>query len=373
MTLQKNSGAVSRFAKLMKFSAWLQGLPNKLTPPPFRLMQIGSAYWQSRTLYVAVRLDIATVLQDQELDAAAIATRVSANPDATARLLRLLAAMDIFEETVPGVYRNNKLSNYLRADNPKNVRAMILMHNSEAMGRPWFEQLERGVREGVPPFRLSHGEDLFEYLNHQAEFDKLFSEAMDSVQALTGDSFATDFDWSRFDRIIDVGGSRGAKSLAILQRHAQLSALVVDRAQVITEAQAYWSAHRTPGVERMRFAAGDVLSSTPAAQGEKDIYLVSAVLHGFDDDTCVQALTQLARASGQSGARIAIMEVVLPEHKADLARASFDMQMFMATEGRERSLAQWQALFARSGVTLQEIVGLQSFGSILVLLPEGRN
>ena len=370
MTLQKNAGAVGRFAKLMKFSAWLQALPNKLTPPPFRLMQIGSAFWQSRVLYVAARLDIATVLGSAELDATVIATRLSANPDATARLLRLLAAMGIFGETAPGVYHNNKLSNFLRTDNPKNVRAMILMHNSETMSRPWFEQLERGVREGVPPFSLSHGEELFDYLDHHAEFDQLFSQAMDSVEALTGDSFATDFDWGRFGRIIDVGGSRGTRSLAILQRHSQLSALVVDRAQVVAEAQAFWATRSTPGVERMHFQAGDLLTSVPPAQSDRDIYLLSAVLHGFDDETCVKALMHLARASGNSGARVAVMEVVLPEINADVARASFDMQMFMGTKGRERTLTQWTSLFERSGMALQEVVYLQSFGSILVTLPK---
>src|SRR5512144_1428222 len=65
MTLQKNSGAVRRFAKLSRFGAWLQNLPNKIVPPPFRLLQISASYWQSRALYVAARLDIATVLADR--------------------------------------------------------------------------------------------------------------------------------------------------------------------------------------------------------------------------------------------------------------------------------------------------------------------
>jgi hypothetical protein len=64
------------------------------------------------------------------------------------------------------------------------------------------------------------------------------------------------------------------------------------------------------------------------------------------------------------------MEIVLPELKADIAMASFDMQMFMGTRGRERTLTQWKSLFERSGMALQELVGLQSFGSILVLLPK---
>jgi hypothetical protein len=44
-----------------------------------------------------------------------------------------------------------------------------------------------------------------------------------------------------------------------------------------------------------------------------------------------------------------------------------DMQMYGTTRGRERTLREWQWLFERSGLKLQEVVGLQSFGKILVL------
>jgi len=367
MSYQLNSGAVRRFAKAMKFGSWLQAIPNKLTPPPFRLMQIGSAFWQSRALHVAARLDIATWLGDDELDSVEIASRIAANADATGRLLRMLVAMGIFEERAPHVFRNNKLSTFLRTDNPKNVRAMILMHNSDAMSRPWYERLEQGVREGLPPFQLSHGEELFDYLDHHADFDTLFSEAMDAVEALTGDSFATDFDWGRFDRIIDVGGSRGTKALALLKRHTSLTALVVDRAQVIAEAEQYWVTHGTGEMDRLRFQAGDLLAEIPPALSEKDIYLLSAVLHGFDDATCINILRNLATACGRTGARVALLEMVLPDVGADLAGASFDMQMFMGSRGRERTLKEWTTLFDSAGMTLEEVVGLQSFGNILVL------
>ena len=69
---------------------------------------------------------------------------------------------------------------------------------------------------GEVPFHLSHGRELYSYMDDHAEFDSLFARAMDSVEVLMGDSFAADFDWGRFDRIIDVGGSKGSKSLAIL-------------------------------------------------------------------------------------------------------------------------------------------------------------
>ena len=120
-------------------------------------------------------------------------------------------------------------------------------------------------------------------------------------------------------------------------------------------------------LQRMSYEACDVLQAVPKAESDKDIYLLSAVLHGFDDDTCRHRAAQRGECrrrhrrhhrrdgDGHAGCQ------------ADAATASFDMQMFVNSRGRERTLGEWQRLFEKSGVVLQEVVGLQSFGKILVL------
>jgi hypothetical protein len=368
MSLQKNSGAVRRFARLMRFSTWLQGLPNRLTPAPFRLLQIGSAFWQSRALYVAARLDIATLLADETLAAEEIARRLAVDTGALYRLLRMLVAMGIFVEEKPRRFGNNSLSNCLRQDNPGNMRPMILLHNSEEMSRPWYQNLEQGVRRGRVPFELAHGEELFSYLDRHHEFDALFAQAMDSVEALTGDSFATDFDWGRYERLIDVGGSKGAKSVTILKRHPALRALVVDREPVVRNAAHHWRGRVEQGIlDRLSFQPGDLFEPLPPAAGDREIYLLSAVLHGFDDESCVRVLQNVAAAAHPAKATIALMELVLPERGADSVATSLDMQMLVNTRGRERTLGEWQTLFQSSGLVLDEVVSLRSFVKILVL------
>lgn len=364
MRLQKNTGAVRRFARLMKVGAWLQGLTQRGTPAPFRLLLIGSAFWQSRALYVAARLDVAGELADAELSSAELAARCHANEHALFRLLRMLAALGVFSEVAPGRFRNNALSHRLRRDNPQCVRDMILLHNSPELSLPWLHTLEEGIRTGTPPFALQFGEELFDYMDTHADFDRLFSRAMDAVEALAGDSFATDFDWSQFRRVIDVGGSAGSKSRAILRHHAALDALVVDRPAIIEQVLA--EASHDDLRERMHFQGADALQGVPAARDAGDIYLLSALLHGFDDTQCIRILRHVATGIGQSGAICAILEVVMPPQGADYASASFDMQMFIGTRGQERTLAQWQTLFAQSGLRLREEVDLQSFAKILV-------
>ncbi len=368
MSLQRRPLVARAFGVAARLASGIQAWPNRMTPPAFRLLQIGSAFWQSRALYVAARLDLATALADQPMSAATLAERVQADPQALLRLLRMLVAMGVFEEDLPGVYRNNKLSHALRSDQAHSVRAMVLMHNAPEMSRPWFEQLEQGIRSGEAPFRLQHGQALYDYMDAHPEFDALFAEAMDRVEALTGDSFATEFDWRAFERVIDVGGSKGAKSMAILKRHPHLQAVVVDRAQTIEQAADFWRERgESRHLPRMRFEVGDVLTSVPAAASSRDAYLLSAVLHGFDDATCAQALRTVARAAAPNGARIVLLEMVMPDRHADLTAATFDMQMFMGTRGRERTLGEWRNVFKLGGVELIEIVNLASFGKMLVL------
>lgn len=369
MSLQQQALRTRAFQWAMNLSTRLQRLPNRLVPPPFRLMQIGSAFWQSRVLHVAAQLDLATTLADQRLTLDDLAARSQVDPNALGRLLRMLAAMGVFEIDRDGRVANNPMSQPLRTDSSVCVRNMVLMHNSPEMSKPWYEALETGVRGGQVPFAVCHGQAMYAYMDDHAEFDALFSRAMDEVESLGGDSFATAFDWGAFDRVIDIGGSKGAKSAAILRRHLSLRAVVVDRPQVVSQARAWWSAKGDPRCrDRIEFLEGDALSGPlPAAEGVRDAYLLSALLHGFDDAACIDGLRQVGRAVGNTGAAVVLLELVMPDHGADLISAAFDMQMFMGTRGRERTHQEWQAVISRSGLVLEEVVMLASFGRMLVL------
>ena len=194
MSFQRQALRSRAFQWAVRLSNRLQLLPNRLAPAPFRLMQIGSAFWQSRVLYVAARLDLATTVADQRLSVTDLSSQLGVDEDALHRLMRMLSAMGIFEIGRDGRVANNALSQPLRTDNPMCVRNMVLMHNSPELSRPWYETLEQGVREGKIPFALFHGFDLYSYRDAHPEFEALFSRAMEEVEFLGGDGFAVAFD-----------------------------------------------------------------------------------------------------------------------------------------------------------------------------------
>lgn len=367
-TLQRNGFKVKMFHRAIRFANALALLPNKLVPPPFRIIQIGSAYWQSRALYVATELGVADTMGDDEMASDEVAETLNLHADYLYRLLRMLSSIGVFEECGERRFRNNKLSNCLRSDSPQSVREMLLLHNSPEMSRPWSEALGPALRNGEVPFVQTHGEQLFDYLDHHPKFDALFTRAMESVEVLTGIDYLDDFDWGRFERLIDVGGSNGSKALAILKRHPQMRALVFDRPQVVENAADEWRDKVDAELlERVTFSGGDMLKTIPSARSERDIYLFIAIFHGMGDAQVDKVLANLRAACRPHRPTIAIIDCLAEAQGIDPSVASFDMQMLIGTHGRERTEAEWRTLLERGGFTLQEIVSLRSFARLLVV------
>jgi len=92
MNLFKNKLAIKRYGRMMRFANWLQQIPNKVTPPPFRLIQIGSAFWHSRVLYIGAKLELADEIGDKERSTSSLAKTLQLNEDHLYRLMRTLAS-----------------------------------------------------------------------------------------------------------------------------------------------------------------------------------------------------------------------------------------------------------------------------------------
>lgn len=352
----------------MCFANWLQQIPNKVTPPPFRLIQIGSALWDSRALYIGTKLGLADEIGDKEITISSLANTLNLYDDHLYRLMRMLSSIGIFTETSHRTFKNSKLSSYLRKDNPESVRAMILMHNSPEMVAPWIESLESSLRDGSVPFEKLHGAGLFEYMSQNREFDRLFSQAMDSVENVAGVQFLDDFNWSLFDRLIDVGGSTRSKSLTILRANPKLKAIVFDRPEVISDAMDKWQMNIDESVlSRMEFVGGDALEYIPQAESNKDIYLFIAVFHSLGDDDCRTVLHNLKTAMSDKSSYAVIADAVANEVNTDPVIASMDMQMLMGTKGRERSISEWKQLFTDTGFAVEKVMDTRSFAKFIVI------
>lgn len=141
---------------------------------------------------------------------------------------------------------------------------------------------------------------------------------------------------------VDVGGADGQLVLELMAAHPGLRGQVLDLPHAAERARE--EAGKRGLADRFTAVAGDFFTAVPGA----DLYLLKTVLHDWDDDQCVSILRN-CRAAVNDGGRALVVETVVGKiGESDFAALS-DMAMLAVTNGIERDLDEFDALFAASG------------------------
>lgn len=105
---------------------------------------------------------------------------------------------------------------------------------------------------------------------------------------------------------------------------------------------------------------GDFFAEVPPA----DVYLVSMILHDWDDDACLRLLRSIAR-SASHGTRLVALEFVVPPGDGPHMSKMIDLTMLGMLTGRKRSDLEFEDLLQAAGFTLDRIIQTQTPLSIL--------
>jgi SAM-dependent methyltransferase len=152
--------------------------------------------------------------------------------------------------------------------------------------------------------------------------------------------------------LLDVGGGTGLYSIAWLQRHPGLRAIVWDRPEVLKVAREL--AEEFGVADRLDGRAGDMFRD-PVPQGV-DAVLLSNVLHDWDVPEC-RALVARCAAALPPGGRLLVHDVFLNDAlDGPLPIALYSAALFRMTEGRAYSAAEYRAWLAETGLVPGEIV-----------------
>ena len=157
------------------------------------------------------------------------------------------------------------------------------------------------------------------------------------------------YDFDGFHTVVDVGGGAGALLSAILGKFARPRGVTLDLAHATERARA--ALDRAGLAARATAVAGDFFASVPAG----DCYTLKLVLHDWDDDKS-RAILRTLRKSIAPGGRLCVIETVLPPGNAPSPAKLFDINMLVMAGGRERTEADYAALFAATGFRLLRVV-----------------
>ena len=226
------------------------------------------------------------------------------------------------------------------------------------------------VRTGETAFaHLFEVAGTFDYLPSHPEDAVLFNAGMGDVAALTARAIVAAYDFSSARVLVDVGGGRGALISAILNTHPGLRGILFDLPRVIDTAPV--ELQHTGVADRCETVGGDILSSVPPGG---DIYLLSRVIHDWDDEKSVLILRNCRAAMTRSSklllAERAIPEAIEPDTHTQ-AQLLSDLNMLVRNGGRERTETEYGALFAAAGLRLSRTIPSGMEISLIEAVPAG--
>ena len=310
------------------------------------MIRVAQAYQLSQALYVTAELGVADVLSGGPLATETVAEAVGARGPELRRVLRALVAAGIFTELDDGRIALNDAAAALRGDAPGRVRDVVLNFGEE-MYRA-FGELLHTVRTGETAFDVVYGKPIFDYYSDNPRAERRGSARMLARTLPTARELAATEIVRAARTVVDVGGGTGTVLAEILKRNAAMRAVLLERPGVLELAHSYLSAQGV--ADRCELVAGDFFASVPAGG---DLYLLKSVLHDWPDDRCVTILRN-CRAAMDSAARLAIVELLLPERVTPspdaLHAALLDLIMLAYAGGRERTAAEFTELLDQAGL-----------------------
>jgi hypothetical protein len=264
----------------------------------------------------------------------------------------------IFHETAPRRFGLTPLAELLRSDHPQSLRQFARMLGEEHY-LSWNDLLH-SVRTGENAFRHGHGLSVFEWYARNPRRAEIFDGAMTDFSRNETEAMLAAYDFSGLRHLVDVGGGRGELLQRVLQANGQLRGTLFDQPQVVAGAVI------PPALtERLQVQGGDFFTEAPAGA---DAYLLKHIIHDWGDEACRTILGHI-RAAMAPGARVLLVEQVIPPGNGPHPSKLLDLNMLVMTEGgRERTPGDYALLLESAGLRLSRIVSTPSAVSVVEAL-----
>ncbi|MGB7921968.1 MAG: methyltransferase [Pyrinomonadaceae bacterium] len=330
--------------------------------PQFQMLQMISGFWVSRAIHLAATLGLADKLHERPLDAAELAEATGTHAPSLYRLLRALASVGLLAEGDDKCFALTPLGATLRSNVPGSMRALAMSELGGVHYPAWGEAMH-SIKTGETAFDQVFGMSCWDYLGQHPEQAEIFNQSMSELTALVEAAVLESYDFSSFDKIVDVGGGHASLISSILEKSQQAKGVLFDAPQVVEGARKKIEARGL--AERCEVAGGDFFKAVPAGG---DAYIMKHIIHDWNDKQSITILKHIRRAIKENGKLLLVEQVILPGNEPQLGKFS-DLIMMVMVGGRERTEEEYRALFAAAGFKLTKLTPTQSPVSIIEGIP----
>jgi O-methyltransferase domain/Dimerisation domain len=318
--------------------------------PQLYLQQMIQGFQVTQCIYVAAKLGIADLLKDGSRTSEELAKATGTHAPSLYRVLRLLTAVDLLREEETQTFALTRLGTYLQTGVPGSMHDTVLCYCDTPVWRGWGDLLY-SVETGKTGYEHVLGLSLFDYNQQHPEHGSVFNNMMTEWTAAVAPTVAAAYDFSSLGTLVDVGGGHGQMLASILQAYPILQGVLFDQSHVVKGAPPLLE--RAGVGDRCQVVGGDFYSSVPNGY---DAYLLSRVIHDWDDEHAITILNRCHDAMQRGGKILLVERVIISDSDPQVLVLESDVQMLVLARGKERTDAEYGALLHAAGFEVMRLI-----------------
>jgi C-methyltransferase len=329
-----------------------------------RLLELIQMRLISEAIHVVAALGVADLLADAPKSVEQLAEATGASPSSLRRLMRALARFGVFSPDSTDRFALAPLGEFLKRDAVGSLHGAALFFGGET-GTSTIRLLLECVKTGQSAIqKLAGGRGIFEWLQSDPELNTLFNSVMTSFSNLHITGFLEAYDFSPATKLVDVGGGHGKILSEVLKTNPGMRGVLFDLPH------AFEGGQRTITLaalaDRCDVISGDFFVSVPTGA---DAYLLSRVIHDWDDEKAI-AILKVVRGAIAPHGRLILLETMLRPEASTIYPSLSDLNMLLLTGGCERTEEEYRELYRSAGFELTRTVPTKSPTGTTVI--EGR-
>ena len=278
---------------------------------PDKILQLGLAFWGSKTLLSAVELGLFSFLAKGPKDAKALAKKFDLHPRSALDFLDALVALGQLQRK-GGKYSNTPESNlFLDRAKPSYVGGILEMANARLY--PFWGSLTEALHSGKPQNEAKTGGNFFAKLYADPKILKMFLKSMTGLSMGAAVAIANKFPWKNYKTFVDIGTAQGGLAVQVALAHPHLTGGGYDLPVVAPICKEYFKSFKLQN--RLQFYPGSFLTD-PLPQA--DVLVMGHILHDWNMEEKKMLIAKAYDALPKGGALV-VFEAIIDDNRSQNA------------------------------------------------------
>lgn len=322
--------------------------------PAGKLLEMIATRLIPEALHAVAVLGIADSLADGPKNSMQLAQQSGTHAASLYRVLRALAGAGVFAEDKAGRFRLTPLGQPLRSGVADSVHDAAIMYGGERTGR-FDGLLVECLRSGKTAVELAFGaQGFFEQYQKDPALAAIFNAAMTALSNAHYSGVVEAYNFNSIRKLVDIGGGHGRLISMILKAYPKMRGVLYDLPHASEGGRK--GIGEAGLIDRCEVVSGDFFQSVPEGG---DAYILSRVIHDWDDDEAV-AILKVVRKAMQPRSRLLLFETLVRADNRPAYPLLSDLNMLVLTGGKERSEEEYRAIYRAAGFKLSRVVDTPS-------------